>query len=120
MDQDSKEAITECTQCKNFGPQFINSLLQPIKWREPFDILCADYLLLPKGKGGSKMVLLFTDTFSSFVWAYTLKMAGTGKTMLAGLHDLCLRYCIPKGFMTESGSQFNNEEMNTFCCKYSI
>ncbi len=92
MDWDSKEAITECTQCKKFGLQFINSLLQLIKCREPFDLLCADYLSLPKGKGGFKMVLLITDTFSNFVWAYTLKSAGTGKTTLAGLRDLCLRF----------------------------
>src|SRR6266481_5323884 len=113
MDQDSKEAITECTRCKNFGPQFINSLLQPIKWREPFDLLCADYLSLPKGKGGSKTVLLFTDMFSGFVWAYVLKTAGTGKTTLARLCDLCLRCCIPEVLMTDGRPNLDNEEVNS-------
>src|SRR6266481_5883135 len=120
MDRDSKEAIAECTRCKNFGPQFINSLLQLIKHCKPFDLLCADYLSLPKGKGGFKTVLLITDTFSNFIWAYTLKSTGTGKTTLAGLHDLCLRFCRPEGFMTDGGSHFDNEDMNTFCSTHGI
>src|SRR6266481_1518051 len=90
MDRDSKEAIAECPQCKNFGPWFINSLLQPIRRHEPFDLVSADYLSLPMGKGGFKTVLLVTDTFSNFVWVYKLKSAGTGKTTLMGLQDLCL------------------------------
>ena len=51
----------------------------------PFDLISADYLTLPKGKGGYKTVLLIIDTYSSFVWGYKLKTAGTGKTMLDGL-----------------------------------
>ncbi len=115
MDRDSKEAVTACPRCKNFGPQFINSLLRPIKWWEPFDLISADYLSLPRGKGGYKTVLLVTDTFSTFVWAYKLKSAGTGKSMLTGLQDLCLHYCKPDAFMTDGGSHFDNNEVNKFC-----
>ena len=39
MDRDSKTAITECSRCRNFGPRHINSLLWPIKHREPFDLI---------------------------------------------------------------------------------
>ena len=92
MDRDSKAAVAECSRCKNFGPQYINSLLRPIKCREPFDLLSADHLSLPKGKGGFKTILLVTDTFSTFIWAYKLKSAGTGKMMLSVLWDLCLHY----------------------------
>ena len=115
MDRDSKDAITECPQCKNFGLQFINSLLQPIHHCEPFDLVSADYLSLPTGKGGYKTILLVTDTFSNFVWAYKLKSAGTGKTTLTGLQDLCLRYRQPDAFMTDGGTHFNNTEVNGYC-----
>ncbi len=112
--------MTACPRCKNFGPQFINSLLQPIKRWEPFDLISADYLSLPRGKGGYKTVLLVTDTFSTFVWAYKLKSAGTGKSMLTGLQDLCLHYRKPDAFMTDGGSHFNNEEVNKFCEENTI
>ena len=79
MDRDSKEAVMGCPRCKNFGPQYINSLLRPSNHQEPFNLISADYLTLLKGKGGFKMVLLITDMFSTFVWAYKLKSTGTGK-----------------------------------------
>ena len=85
-------AITECSCCRNFGPRHINSLLWPIKRREPFDLICADYLSLPTGKGGFKTILLLIDTFSNFIWAYKLKSTGMGKTTLSALMDLCCRY----------------------------
>ena len=58
----------------------------------PFDLISANYLTLPKGKGGYKMVLLIIDTHLSFIWGYKLKTAGMGKTTLDGLQDVVLRY----------------------------
>src|SRR6266481_7063799 len=81
----------------------------------PFDLISADYLTLPKGKGGYKMVLLMIDTFSNFVWAYRLKSAGTGKTTLDGLRNLVLHYRKPDTIMTDGGSHFNNEEVQGYC-----
>ena len=65
--------------------------------------------------GRFKTVLLITDMFSTFVWAYKLKSAGTGKSTLAGLHDLCLHYRKPDTFMTDGGTHFDNEEVNMYC-----
>jgi transposase InsO family protein len=120
MDRDTREAITGCSRCKNFGPKVTNALLQPIKRREPFDLVSADYLSLPKGKGGFKTVLLLTDTFSTFTWAYKLKCAGTGTTTVKGLKDLQLHYRTPDTLMTDGGSHFNNNEVKTFCDSHDI
>src|SRR6266481_9401180 len=112
---DTQEAITGCAQCKNFGLRHTNALLQPIKRCQPFDLVSADYLTLPKGKGGYKTVLLITDTFSTFVWAYRLKSAGTGKTTLDSLQNLSVHYQKPNTLMTDGGSHFNNEEVQAYC-----
>ena len=120
MDRDNKTAITECSRCRNFGPRHINSLLWPIKHREPFDLICADYLSLPMGKGGFKTILLLIDTFSNFIWAYKLKSTGTGKTMLSTLMDLYRRYWRPDAFMTDGGLHFNNAEVNEYCRQQGI
>ena len=68
MDRDTWQMITECPQCRSFGPRHINTLLQPIRRRMPFDLVSANYLTLLKGKGGYKTVLLIIDTYSPFVW----------------------------------------------------
>src|SRR6266481_5882427 len=81
----------------------------------PFDLISADYLTLPKGKGGYKTVLLMIDTFSNFVWAYRLKSAGTRKTTLDGLRNLVLHYRKPDTIMTDGGSYFDNEEVQQYC-----
>src|SRR6266481_4705080 len=81
----------------------------------PFDLISTDYLTLPKGKGGYKMVLLMIDTFSNFVWAYRLKSAGTGKTKLDSLRNLVLHYQKPDTIMTDGGSHFDNEEVQGYC-----
>ena len=78
----------------------------------PFDPISADYLSLLKGKGGYKTVLMIIDTHSSFMWAYKLKTAGTGKTMLDGLWDVVLRFWKPGTTMMDSGSHFNNKEVH--------
>src|SRR6266481_1589400 len=115
MDRDTREAITGCAQCKNFGLRHTNALLQPIKRHQPFDLVSADYLTLPKGKGGYMTVLLIMDTFSTFVWAYRLKPAGTGKTTLDGLRNLSFHYQKPDTLMTDGGLHFDNEEVGAYC-----
>src|SRR6266481_10001739 len=81
----------------------------------PFDLISADYLTFLKGKGGYKMVLLMIDTFSNFVLAYRLKLAGTGKTTLNSLRNLVLHYQKPDTIMTDGGLHFNNEEVQGYC-----
>ena len=75
------------------------------------DLVSADYLSLLKGKGGYKTVLMIIDTHSSIVWAYKLKMAGTGKTTLDGLRDIVLHFWKHGTTMTDRGSHFDNEEV---------
>ena len=86
----------------------------------PFDLVSADYLSLPKGKGGYKMVLRIIDTHSSFVWAYKLKTAGTGKTTLDDLRDVVLHFWKPGTTMMDGGSHFDNEEVHQYCEEHGI
>ena len=46
------KAINESGKCKNFRPTFIHSLLEPITRRHPFELIAADTLSMPPGKGG--------------------------------------------------------------------
>ena len=52
MDNDCKQAVLECPECKHHGPSYHNHLLQPIRRSRPFALVCGDYLSLPKGFGG--------------------------------------------------------------------
>jgi transposase InsO family protein len=112
---DCRKAQLECPKCKSFGAATRNSALQPIRRTQPFALVAGDYLSLPVGKGGFKTVGLYIDTYSSFVWGTKLKTTGTGKTTVTSLKRIFLEYAVPKTFMSDGGSHFNNSEVDQFC-----
>ena len=115
LDKSIVTALTECPECKNFGATHLHSLLDPITRRHPFELLVADYLSLPSGKGGWHTVLLLLDTYSQHVWAFKFKTHGTGKTTVTGLERLRQEFRTPETFMTDGGKHFNNNEVRNWC-----
>lgn len=49
MKANATQVIKSCQYCQQFGPAFINFLLQPIFRSQPFDLLAGDYVFLPPG-----------------------------------------------------------------------
>lgn len=115
LDQSIVKALLECPQCKNFGPTQLHALMIPITRRHPFELLVADYLALPKGKGGYHNVLLILDTYSQYVWGFKLKVHGTARTTVNGLESIAHTFRAPDTFMTDGGSHFDNGEVRTWC-----
>lgn len=52
MDLSITKAILSCGKCKGFRTTHLHSLLEPITRCHPFELMVADTLSLPKGKGG--------------------------------------------------------------------
>lgn len=118
LDRSVTTAILECGQCKNFGATHLNSLLEPIIRRHPFELFVADYLTMPKSKGGFTNVLLIIDTYSQFVWGFKLKNHGTAKSTVAGLESIRHNFSTPETLMTDGGKHFDNEEVKIWCEKH--
>ena len=78
------------------------------------ELIVADYLSLPKSKGGFHSVLLI-DVFSQYVWGFKFKHCGTTKTMLIGLDYLEHTFQALKALMTDGGSHFDNREVKAWC-----
>ena len=115
LDQSVVHALMQCPQCKNFGSTQLHALLYPITRRHPFELLVADYLSLPKGKGGFHTVLLILDTYSQYVWGFKLKTSSTAKTTLNGLSAVSHMFRAPETLMTDGGSHFNNGDVRAWC-----
>jgi transposase InsO family protein len=115
MMTDCRQAQLECPKCKSFGATTRNSALQPIRRTQPFALIAGDYLSLPVGKGGFKTVGLYIDVYSGFVWSSKLKTAGTGKSTVTSLKRLFHDYAVPKSFMSDGGSHFDNNEVDSYC-----
>jgi RNase H-like domain found in reverse transcriptase/Integrase zinc binding domain/Reverse transcriptase (RNA-dependent DNA polymerase) len=117
MDNDCRQVVLECPECKNFGPSFHNALLQHIRHSRPFALVCGDYLSLPTGHGGYKQIGLYVDVYSGFVWATKLKAAGTAKSTISSLKRIFYDYAIPTVFMSDSSTHFKIRKSTHFALK---
>lgn len=79
------------------------------------ELVVADYLAVPKGKGGFIEISLFVDVYSQYVWGFKHRTHGTAKTTLAGLAHLDREFWPPETFMTDGGRHFDNLEVRSWC-----
>jgi len=119
LDISIMNTIQACAKCKNFGAPKLNSLLEPITRRHPFELLVGDYLSMPTGKGGYHTLGLFLDTFSQHLWVTKFKTAGTAKMTVDSLTNIFNNFMVAETFMTDRGRHFNNELVKEYCVRWS-
>ena len=117
IDQSITKAILDCGKCKGFGTTHLHSLLEPITRRHPFELMAADTLSMPKGKGGFTKLGLWMDVYSQRVWVTKLKTSATGKSSKRSFGDICDLFTAPEALMTDGGPEFDNEELRSECEK---
>ena len=117
MDQSITRAILDCRKCKGFGTTHLHSLLEPITRRHPFELMAADTLSMPKGKGGFTKLGLWMDVYAQRVWVTKLKTSATGKTSRKSYSDICDLFTASETLMTDGGPEFDNEELRVECAK---
>jgi hypothetical protein len=117
MDQSITKAILDCGKCKAFGTTHLHSLLEPITRRHPFELMVADTLSMPKGKGSYIKLGLWMDVYSQRVWVSKLKTAATGKTSKKSYSDICDLFTSSETLMTDGGPEFDNKELREECSR---
>ena len=117
MDQSITKAILDCGKCKSFGTTHLHSLLQPITRRHPFELMTADTLSMPKGKGGFTKLGLWMDVYSQRLWVTKIKASATGKSSRRSYGDICDLFTASETLMTDGGPEFDNDELRTECTK---
>jgi hypothetical protein len=112
------DAIKDCAQCKNFGTMHIHSLLEPITQCHPFELMVGNYLSLPLGKGGFKMLGVYLDVYSWHVWVPKFKTTGSTKTTVDSLQPIFQNFATPETFMTDGGTHFKNKIVQALCAQW--
>lgn len=120
LDKSITTALLDCGRCKAFGGAHMYSLFQPITRRHPMELLVADYLAVPKGKGGYIEILLLIDAYSQRVWGFKFKTHGTAKTTITGLTHISDEFRPPDTLMTDGSSHFDNKEVREWCRKRGV
>ena len=117
MDQSITKAILDCGKCKGFGTTHLHSLLEPITRRHPFELMAADTLSMPKGKGGYTKLGLWMDVYAQRVWITKIKTSATGKSSRKSYSDICDLFTASETLMTDGGPEFDNEELRGECTR---
>jgi hypothetical protein len=117
MDQSITKAILDCGKCKGFGSTHLHSLLEPITRRHPFELMAADTLSMPKGKGGFTKLGLWMDVYAQRVWVTKLKTSATGKSSRKSYGDICDLFTASETLMTDGGPEFDNDELRSECTR---
>ena len=117
IDQSITKAILNCGKCKGFGTTHLHSLLEPITRRHPFELMAADTLSMPKGKGEFTKLGLWMDVYAQRVWVTKLKTSATGRSSRKSYSDICDLFTASETLMTDGGPEFDNEELRAECIR---
>jgi transposase InsO family protein len=118
--QDAADIPSTCPWCQQFGPRLRNFLLQPITRLHPFQMFAVNYLKLPTRTGGYKEVLLFVDFMTRYAWGFMTKWAGTSGFSARSLRTIVEGFRAPKLLLSDNGTHFHGQEMDTVCKEFSI
>ena len=103
MDQSITKVILDCGKYKGFGTTYLHSLLEPITRCHPFELMVADMLSMPKGKGGFMKLGLWMDVYAQQVWVTKLKTSAMGKTSWKSYGNICDIFTASKTLITDRG-----------------
>ncbi|SCZ91723.1 BZ3500_MvSof-1268-A1-R1_Chr5-1g07631 [Microbotryum saponariae] len=120
MAQSVAPVIVTCERCQQFGKRVIRSKLWPITVLAPMDLLAMDYFSLPVSPNKYKSVLVVTDLFSRYVWAFKFKGEGTAKRTIEGLVEIIKTFGTPRILMSDGGTHFKNANVKAFCADKGI
>jgi hypothetical protein len=120
LDQSITKAIMDCGKCKGHGPKHLHSLLEPITWCHPFELLVGDTLSMLKGKGGFTKIGLYADVYSQHVWADKFKTSAMAATTCKTFNNICTTFTAPEAFMVDGGRKFDNDAVREACATHNV
>ena len=89
--------------------------LVPILTTEPMELLAIDFLSIEKGKGGYDNLLIVTDSFTKYSWAFPTSNK-KAKTVAKVLWEKVLvHYGFPRRLHSDQGRDFESPLINDLC-----
>ena len=122
MTHDVENWISRCTRCVcSKAPSLPHSApLVPISTTQPLEIVCMDFLSLEKSKGGYQNILVITDHFTKFSWAYPTTNQTARTTAQTLIQHFIPQYGIPTRLHSDQGGSFEGKVVKELCQAYGI
>ena len=87
----------------------------PIKMTEPLELLAMDFLQLEKGKGGYENVLVVTDSFMKFIWAFATRSQKANVVARILWDNILANYGFPQHLHSDQGRDFESKVIKQLC-----
>ena len=109
MTRDVESYIKDCARCiKRKAPDPPRAPLVPILATEPMELLAMDFLSIEKGKGGFENVLVVTDSFTKFAWAFPTRNQKATTVARLLWEKVLVNYGFPQRLHSDQGKDFDS------------
>ena len=101
-----------CTKSPNLPSR---APLVSIKTSQPFELVCMDFLSLEESRGGFKYVLVITDHFTKFSWAFPTRNQEAKTVAKILFNEVVLKYGVMQRIHSDQGGSFEAKVIYHLC-----
>ena len=116
MSTDIEKYVSRCQRC------FVRKTLDPppapmhsIQASEPMELLAMDFLTLEEGRNGMSNILVVTDSFTKFAWAFPTRNQKSGTVAKILWEKILINYGFPKRLHSDQGRDFEANVIRDLC-----
>ncbi|EXX63870.1 gag-pol fusion protein [Rhizophagus irregularis DAOM 197198w] len=121
MYEDVRRYVRTCDECQRRGKNWRVEPLHPIKVGMPFDRIGIDIVgPLPITKKGNKYIVVATEYLTKWPEARALPDAKASSVVSFFYEDIICHHGCPKEILTDHGSHFVNEMLNSLCNELGV
>ena len=116
MEKDVNRHIASCNRCiKRKSPDPPRAPMVPILAREPMELLAIDFLSLEKGKGGFEHVLVVTNSFTRYSWAFPTHNQQASIVAKLLWEKILVNFSFPQQLHSGQGRDFESRIIKDLC-----
>ncbi|GBC06766.1 hypothetical protein RclHR1_07020009 [Rhizophagus clarus] len=121
MFEDVRNYVKTCDECQRRGKNRRAEPLHPIKIGQPFDRVGMDIVgPLPQTKDGNKYIVVATEYLTKWPEARAIPDAKATSVVSFFYEDIICRHGCPKEILTDRGTHFVNDMLNSLCDKFGV
>ena len=113
--KDIKVHISRCESCIKRKSSSSKAPMVPISTTEPLELLAIDFLTLEKGKGGFENILVVTDSFTKYSWAFPTRNQRANTVASVLWEKVISNYGFPQRLHSDQGQDFESKVISDLC-----